>query len=93
MSHEVLWWPVADEALTRLEHDEASAPLLRAIQRTLARLESDPYDRGLATRQFRTDRMRHVRATPVPGGAWHLLWQPGATPRTIEIVAIVEFDL
>lgn len=93
MAHELLFWPFADEALSKLERAPSMSEVLVAVNRTLDRLAKDPYEPRLATRSFVTDEYGGVRATPARVDTWYILWQPGEAPRTIEIILIHAIDL
>ena len=90
---ELLWWPAADEVMARLEADETRAGELRAVLRTLGRLERNPYDRRLRTRQFATEPYGRLRSTPTGAGDWHIMWQAGPGPDQITIAFIAETTL
>ncbi len=92
MAHGLLWWPDADAAMDRLERDPTLSPALEAVPRTLGRLELDPFDRRLLTRQFTTPEYGHIQATPCRFGDWYVLWQPGEEG-TVEIVIVAELAL
>ncbi len=66
---------------------------LRAVRRTLARLEADPNEPRLGTRLFVTDGLGHVRATPTGGGDWYILWQTGPAPEAITILHVIELSI
>lgn len=87
---ELLWWPDADEAMNRLESDRGSLDVLTALRRTLGRLEVDPFDPKLGSRQFVTQGFEQVRATPVRHGDWWVLWRTGPEVATITILLITE---
>lgn len=91
MPVELLWWPAADETLTRLERKDDS-PVRAGMHRTLGRLELDPFDPRLRTRQFTTEPYGHVRATPAVED-WFVLWQVGPEAGAIEIVLLAELRL
>jgi hypothetical protein len=63
------------------------------VRRTLGRLERDPFDPRLRTRQFRTEELGHVRVTPTDYGDLQVFWQVGEERQTIEIVEIAEVPL
>ena len=90
---ELLWWSAADQVMAQLEADPAMADVLRAVRRTLGRLEQDPYDRRLRTRQFATERYGQLRSTPTGTGDWHIMWQAGPGPKQITIAFIAETTL
>ena len=90
---ELLWWSDAAQVMARLEADPASANVLRAVRRTLGRLERDAYDPRLRTRQFSTERYGQIRSTPAGSGDWHIMWQAGPGPDQITIAFIAETTL
>jgi hypothetical protein len=90
---QLLWWSAADAVMARLEVDGALADVYRAALRTLGRLERDPYDPRLRTRQFRTDRYGQLRSTPVGAGDWHIFWMTGPEVDEITIAMIGETRL
>lgn len=79
--------------MARLEDDPGLAETLHAVRRTLGRLEADPSDPRLATRQFTTDELGHIRATPARLGDWYVFWQAGVVTGSIEIAQIAELHL
>ena len=89
-SVQLLWWHDADRTMTRLEEDPSLADVLLAVRRTLGRLERDPYDRRLRTRQFAREGYVQVRTTPTTHGDWWIFWMSGPEPDEITIVAIAE---
>jgi hypothetical protein len=92
MAYQVHFWPLADEAMKKLENDPAMAGVLAAVNRTLDRLEHDPFDRQLSTRGFATEEFGGVNATAVREGDWYVLWQRyDAT--TIEVILVHEIAL
>ena len=90
---ELLWWSAADQVMALLEADPARANEFRAVRRTLGRLELDPFDRRLRTRQFTTERYGQLRSTPAGSGDWHIMWQAGPGPDQITIAFIAETTL
>lgn len=88
MVYELLFYPAADEALARLERDQSISEVLVAVNRTLDRLEHDPYEPRLGTRAFVTDEYGGVRATPARAGSWYVIWQPGEIGHTIEVILV-----
>ena len=80
----------AHESLRELEHDRSRRQDLAAVRRVLGRLELDPFDPTLRTRQFITQPLGHIRATPVGYGEWYVFWQLGEEPGVIEIAQIGE---
>ncbi|MFN2606770.1 MAG: hypothetical protein ABR511_02555 [Acidimicrobiales bacterium] len=93
MSDTLLWWPDADGYMQRLEGDPSLDRALAAVRRTLGRLETTPFDLRLRTRQFVTDQLRHIHATPTGHGDWYVFWQDGLDPETVEIVQIAELTI
>lgn len=64
-----------------------------AVLRTLGRLELDPFDRRLRTRQFVTERYGQLRSTPAGIGDWHIMWLAGPDSDQITIAIIAETTL
>lgn len=93
MTYELLWQPDADRAMTTLESSPNRAHTVTALQRTLGRLELDPFNPKMGTRQFQTPEYGQIRATPTGLDTWYVLWLPGRSDRIIEIVHIVELRL
>lgn len=91
MPRELLWWPDAAAAMDRI--DAVDNARRAVVTRTLARLEADPFDPRLGTRQFRTPEYGHIRATPCRHDDWYILWQAGVDPETIEIVMVAEIPV
>lgn len=90
---QLLWWPAADAVLSGLEADLAQTNVLRGVRRTLGRLEIDPYDPRLRTRQFVTERYGQLRTMPVGIGEWRIFWMSGPEADEITIVYIAETAL
>ena len=90
---QLLWSSDADQVMARLEADPARADVLRVVRRTLGRLELDPFDPRLRTRQFSTDRYGQMRSTPAGSGDWHIMWQAGPGTDQITIAVIAETTL
>jgi hypothetical protein len=90
---ELLWWSAADQVMTRLEADPTMAGVLRSVRGTLGRLEQDPYEPRLRTRQFATEPYGQMRSTPVGSGDWHIMWQAGPGSNQITIAFIAEITL
>lgn len=88
MFHTLIFWPVADAALARLERAGGQGEALAAVLRTLAELEAHPFDPRLLTRQFQTEHHAHVRMTSCRHENWHIYWMVGDEPDSIEIVMI-----
>ena len=76
-----------------MEVDPTRADVLGAVRRTLGRLELDPYDPRLRTRQFATARYGQLRSTPAGSGDWHIMWQAGPGQDQITIAFIAETTL
>ncbi len=93
MEYEFLYWPAADEALSKLENDPAMISALRAVERVLERLAADPFSPRLGTIAFVTEDFGGVSATPAGLDDWYVFWQRGAEPRVIEIVLIHQLRL
>ena len=91
MAWELLWWPAADETMNRI--DAVDDRRRRAVRRTLARIELNPLDPRLGTRQFRTPEYGHIRATPCRHEDWYVLWQIGEEAETVEIVIVAELPV
>lgn len=74
--------------MAQIESDPTLADVHRAARRTLGRLERDPYDPRLRTRQFTTERYGQLRSTPIGAGDWHVFWMagPGADEITIAML-------
>lgn len=89
---DLLWTEDADEEMEALERDPVGGAL-RAIRRTLGRLESDPNEPRLGTRLFLTDGLGHVRATPTGSGDWFVLWQSGPRSGAITILHVIELSV
>ena len=94
MAYEIAgWWPAADEAMGRLENDSGRSAVVDAVNRTLDRLEDDPFNPRLGTTDFRSEESGGVCATPARVGDWYVFWQSGPAKNTIEIVLIHELPL
>ena len=91
MTSELLWWPAADTAMNRI--DAVDDQRRAAVRRTLARLEVNPLEPRLGTRQFRTPEYGHIRATPCRHEDWYVLWQIGEEAGTVEIVMLAEIPV
>jgi len=91
-SVDLLWTAEADQEFGALERSP-DARSLRALRRTLARLEADPFEPRLGTRLFVTEGLGHVRATPTGGGDWYILWQSGPMAGAITILHVVELSI
>ena len=86
--YEILYWPAADEALSKLESDPAMARVLHAVERILASLAEDPFNPRLGTIPFMTEEFGGISATPARYDDWYVMWQRGPNARTIEIVLV-----
>jgi len=85
-----MWWSDADRAMTRLERSPSLADTLAAVRRTLGRLELDPFDPRLRTRQFVTEGYGQIRSTPAGHGDWTVFWKSGPGSNQITIAFIGE---
>jgi len=90
VTHELLWHPEANSVMTAIESNPAQTDVVASVRRVLGRLELDPYNPRIGTRQFQTPEYGQIRATPTGRDTWYVLWQPGRSERSIEIVHIVE---
>lgn len=93
MACELMFWPLAEEALVRLEGDRLMSHVLAAVNRTLDRLEEDPYEPRLGTRSFVTEAYGGVSATTVRVDSWYVIWQPGPSSSALEIILIHSIDI
>lgn len=93
MPFELLWLPEADEAMARIEADGTLDAVRRSLVRTLGRMELDPFDSRLGTRQFRTEGYEHVRATPAGFDDWWVLWRLGDDEGTVIVIHVGEIAL
>jgi hypothetical protein len=93
MAYELVFTLEADEVLRHLEDDASATSVLAALRRALGRLETDPFDRRLGTRMFRSAGYEHIRATPVRLGNWWVLWAMGPEGGTLFIVHVGEIEL
>lgn len=91
MAWELLWWPAADAVMDRIDAKEDARRA--ALRQTLARLEANPFDPRLGTRQFRTPEYGRIRATPCRHDDWYVLWQLGEEAGRIEIVTLAEIQV
>lgn len=90
MAFEVVWEQEADEDMAKIEASPALAPVLEAANRALGRLELNPGDSRLHTRQFQTDDLGYLRMTPLGVGEWHIFWQALDDPDEVLVRRIVE---
>lgn len=88
MNRALLFWPDADDELRLLESDQRQGELLRAVNRTLDRLEVDAFSTKLATRSFVSLDLGGVSATPVGHDDWYVFWQESPDGEAIEIILI-----
>lgn len=79
--------------MTALESNPTRADSVASVLRVLGRLELDPYNPRIGTRQFQTPEYGQIRATPTGYDTWYVLWQVGPDEHSIEIVHIVELRL
>lgn len=93
MAYELLFHPLADEAMMGHERDRTLRSVLAAVNETLDRLERDPYEPRLATRSFVTEAYGGVRVTPLRRDSWYVLWQPSEISGTIEIILVHRLEL
>jgi|SRR5215471_811153 len=93
MVYELGWRPEADAAMDVLEADPSLSAVVEAIDRTLDRLEVDPYDARLGTKVFQTPEFGGVCATPVRRDDWYVLWQRGKVANQLVIILIHQLDL
>jgi len=76
-----------------LEADPSLSAVAEAIDRTLDRLEADPYDARLGTKAFQTPEFGGVCATPARRDDWYVLWQRGEAANQLVIILIHQLDL
>lgn len=93
MEYELLWRPEADGAMETLEADPSLSAVVEAIDRTLDRLEVDPYDPRLGTKAFQSPEFGGVCATPVRQDDWYVLWQRGEAANQLVIILIHQLDI
>jgi hypothetical protein len=93
MVYELSWRPEANAAMDALEADPSMSIVVQAIDRTLDRLEVDPFDPRLGTIPFQTPELGGVCATPVRRDDWYVLWQRGLTSGDLVIILIHQLDL
>ena len=93
MVYELHWRPEADAALDALEADPTMLAVVEAIDRTLDRLEVDPFDPRLGTIPFQTPELGGVCATPARRDDWYVLWQRSPTSNDLVIILIHQLDL
>ena len=89
---ELGWDELADQQMAALE-TQGPTNVVEAVGRTLARLELDPFDPKLGTRQFTSANYGHVRATTVHSTDWTVLWTLGEGDDWILIIAIGQYSL
>lgn len=94
MPYELTYWPRADDIMTELEQDPATAAVLPAVERVLAHLAEDPFDPRLGTTAFVTEELGSVCATPARREDWYVIWQRGPEgTQTIEIILVHQLRL
>lgn len=76
-----------------LEADPSMSVVVEAIDRTLGRLEVDPFDPRLGTIPFQTPEFGGVCATPARRDDWYVLWQRGLTRGDLVIILVHQLDL
>lgn len=87
------YWPAAQDVLDELAAHANHAPALEAINRTLARIAADPYDRRLGTTAFMSPEFGGISATPTRYDSWYIFWQRGPEPTILDIVLIEQLDV
>jgi hypothetical protein len=91
MTWELEWLPEADESMHALEDDPTRAGEVEHVHRRLGRLELDPFDPHLGTKQFSTEELGQVRATPCPPTDWLIFWHPhDAADHVLVIAQVIE---
>jgi hypothetical protein len=93
VKYEFEWRREADEAMDALEADPATAAVVEAIERTIDRMETDPFNPRLGTVQFQTQEFGGVCATPVRLDNWYILWQRGPKANILDIILVHELDV
>jgi len=93
VSYEFFYLDDADDAMARLESDPAMAHVLAAVERTLDKLASDPFNPRLGTTSFVTPELGGVSATPTGLDDWYVFWQRGPEPKIIDIVLVDQIRL
>src|SRR5579875_2277963 len=93
MPYDLGWRPEADEAMTTLEADPSKTAVVEAIDRTLMRMEADPFDPRLGTIPFRSPELGGVYATPIRLDDWYILWQRGSGTRELVIILIHQLNV
>jgi hypothetical protein len=88
MAYELGWRPEADAAMDALEADPSLSAVVEAVDRTLGRLEVDPFDPRLGTIQFQTPEFGGVCATPIRWDDWYVFWQRGPAANDLVIILI-----
>jgi hypothetical protein len=87
------YWPDAQAVRDELATDETLADVHEAVNRTLARLAANPYDRLLGTKAFVTPELGGINATPIRLDDWYIFWQRGPEPTVLDIVLIEQLDI
>jgi hypothetical protein len=93
VAYELVWRPEADAAMDALEADPRLIAAVEAIDRTLGRLEDDPFDPRLGTVPFQTPEFGGVCATPARLDDWYVIWQRGSTPTELVIILVHQLDI
>lgn len=93
-SFSLVFTATAAEQLEQLEHDQGLAKRLKAVRKTLARLESGPRHPGLQSHEFRSLSSQHgvkvfesyaEQNTPA---AYRIFWHYGPAKGQLTIIAI-----
>jgi hypothetical protein len=85
---DLVYWPDAYAALDELAADPGMSAVLQAVERTLDRLRSDPFDRRLGTSVFQTMGYGGICATPIRIDDWYVFWQRSPEPGVLEVVLV-----
>jgi hypothetical protein len=93
MAYQLAWRPEADAVMDALEADPSMSTVVEAINRTLDRLEVDPFNPRLGMAQFRTPEFGGVCATPVQLDDWYVFWQRGATVDDLVIILVHQLNI
>jgi hypothetical protein len=92
VTYEFAWRPEADDAMNALEADPSMSSVVGAIERTLDRLEVDPFSPRLGTIPFQTPEFGGVCATPVRLDNWYIIGQRGSESHILDIILVHELD-
>jgi len=87
------YWEDADAVMAALAADPSMSGVLEAVNRTLARIAEDPFDRRLGTIPFMTPELGGINATPVRYDDWYIFWQRGEKPSLLDIVLVEQLDV